>query len=69
MTDLIKRAEACAKNCSDAIAAHTIRDLITALQAAPTAEDLRGWGYVAESGGESRLAMNLRAAADRMEGK
>jgi hypothetical protein len=70
MTDLITRAEAYDVNCSDAIAADIIRDLIAALQAAPTAEQLRGWAEVLwEKGGVNATAREMEAAADRMEGK
>jgi len=73
-TDLIKRA-------NDAISfvesegfydhAQTIRDLIVALKAAPTAEQLRGWAVEIERGkwNPDMAADVLRAAADRMEGK
>ena len=70
MTDLITRAEAYDVNCSDAIAADLIRDLIAALKAAPTADELRGWAVHTEDGSYlDALAGEMRAAADRMEGK
>ncbi len=72
MTDLIKRAEAVADKMDQYRIpdAQTIRDLIAALRAAPTAEQLRGWAVHAEDGSYlDALADDMRAAADRMEGK
>jgi hypothetical protein len=74
MTNLIERAEGVATTLSDhnlpygqqSDAAQTIRDLIAALKAAPTAEQLRAWA-VHQADWDCAIAM--RAAADRMEGK
>jgi hypothetical protein len=46
-----------------------IRDLIAALQAAPTAEQLRGWAEHLANGGRIGIAEKVLAAADRKEGK
>jgi len=46
-----------------------IRDLIAALQAAPTAEQLRGWADTLWDAGCATACNEMEAAADRMEGK
>ncbi len=54
---------------SHASNAKLIRDLIAALQAAPTADELRGWAdHLADCGMDGRTAGEMRAAADRMDG-
>ncbi len=74
MTDLIKRGKKAA-NVLYSMGANTeaklIRDLIAALKAAPTAEQLRGWAHRvnALAGHSHSMADDMRAAADRVEGK
>ncbi len=73
MTDPIKRGKKAA-NVLYSIGANTeakvISDLIAALRAAPTAEQLRGWAnHLAGNWTRDAVILELRAAADRMEGK
>jgi len=72
MTDLIKRAEQAAEITAIDFpqSSQTIRDLIAALQAAPTAEQLRGWAKRnAEMDGPTPISVGLMLTANRMEGK
>ena len=70
MNDLIERAEAVACELDNELrdgTAQTIRDLIAALRAAPTADDLRGWAnHLAGNWTRDAVILELRRAADRM---
>lgn len=70
MNDLINRAEQ-ATEWARRYGQHaqTIRDLIAALQAAPTPAQLREWADWQDHYGHVALAAQMRAAATRMEGE
>jgi hypothetical protein len=69
-SELITRAEQAAEWARDYPQyINTIRDLITALQAAPTADQLRGWAKRCDAFGLGKTPKAMRAVADRMEGK